>query len=132
MRNQSILCFCRQSNSQPYSSWLVGMLLLNENFHNVYIIWSAIVGDITPYDGISKSEKLRREQEALDHMCKLLGGGSRGMHIQSYILSFIPNGQDIFFLRISLFGCQHHFLFLKKLCENCSPGNQWIVDGLWK
>lgn len=44
-----------------------------------FLIFSiAIVGDITPSDGISKSEKSRREQEALDYMCKLLGGGSRG------------------------------------------------------
>jgi hypothetical protein len=41
-------------------------------------VWIAIVGDITPADGISKAEKSRREREALDHMCKLLGGGSRG------------------------------------------------------
>lgn len=42
------------------------------------LFWIAIVGDITPSDGISKEEKSRREREALDHMCKLLGGGSRG------------------------------------------------------
>ena len=41
-------------------------------------VWIAIVGDITPSDGISKAEKSQREREALDHMCKLLGGGSRG------------------------------------------------------
>ena len=38
----------------------------------------AIVGDITPSDGVPKEEKSRREKEALDHMCELLGGGSRG------------------------------------------------------
>ncbi|CAN6552367.1 unnamed protein product [Malus baccata var. baccata] len=42
----------------------------------VHDIAEAIVGDITPSDGIPKAEKSRREQEALDHMCKLLGGGS--------------------------------------------------------
>lgn len=42
------------------------------------ISWVAIVGDITPADGIPKAEKSRREQEAIDHMCKLLGGGSIG------------------------------------------------------
>ena len=39
----------------------------------------AIVGDITPSDGISKLEKSQREQEALEHMCKLLGGGPQGI-----------------------------------------------------
>lgn len=39
----------------------------------------AIVGDITPTDGVPKLEKSRREREALDYMCKLLGGGSRGI-----------------------------------------------------
>lgn len=38
----------------------------------------AIVGDITPSCGVSKEEKNRRESEALEHMCKLLGGGERG------------------------------------------------------
>lgn len=38
----------------------------------------AIVGDITPSDGVPKEEKSRREKEALDHMCEVLGGGSRG------------------------------------------------------
>lgn len=43
----------------------------------VHDIAEAIVGDITPSDGVSKEEKSRREREALDHMCKILGGGSR-------------------------------------------------------
>ncbi|XP_041018716.1 5'-deoxynucleotidase HDDC2 isoform X2 [Juglans microcarpa x Juglans regia] len=47
----------------------------------VHDIAEAIVGDITPSDGISKAEKSRREREALDHMCKLLGGGSRAQEI---------------------------------------------------
>lgn len=38
----------------------------------------AIVGDIAPTDGISKLEKSRREREALEHMCKLLGEGPHG------------------------------------------------------
>lgn len=46
----------------------------------IFIFWIAIVGDITPSDGVPKEEKSRREQEALDHMCKLLGGGPRGIH----------------------------------------------------
>ncbi|KAI6701096.1 hypothetical protein NL676_015420 [Syzygium grande] len=37
----------------------------------------AIVGDITPADGVPKEEKSRREQAALDEMCQVLGGGMR-------------------------------------------------------
>jgi len=40
---------------------------------------TAIVGDITPMDGVSKQEKSHLEQTALDHMCKVLGGGSAGI-----------------------------------------------------
>ena len=43
-----------------------------------HCFWAAIVGDITPSCGIPKEEKNRRESEALEHMCKLLGGGERG------------------------------------------------------
>ncbi|XP_050940577.1 uncharacterized protein LOC103493441 isoform X3 [Cucumis melo] len=57
----------------------------------VHDIAEAIVGDITPYDGISKSEKLRREQEALDHMCKLLGGGSRAQEISELWMDYENN-----------------------------------------
>jgi len=39
---------------------------------------TAIVGDITPSDGVPKEEKSRREQAALTEMCKILGGGMRG------------------------------------------------------
>ncbi|XP_039115551.1 5'-deoxynucleotidase HDDC2-like isoform X2 [Dioscorea cayenensis subsp. rotundata] len=47
----------------------------------VHDIAEAIVGDITPFDGVSKLEKSRMEKEALDHMCKLLGGESRAKKI---------------------------------------------------
>ncbi|VVB08833.1 unnamed protein product [Arabis nemorensis] len=47
----------------------------------VHDIAEAIVGDITPSCGVSKEEKNRRETEALEHMCKLLGGGERAKEI---------------------------------------------------
>ncbi|KAH0865753.1 hypothetical protein HID58_082964 [Brassica napus] len=47
----------------------------------VHDIAEAIVGDITPSCGVSKEEKNRRESEALEHMCKLLGGGERAEEI---------------------------------------------------
>ncbi|CAF1861107.1 hypothetical protein Bca4012_033061 [Brassica carinata] len=47
----------------------------------VHDIAEAIVGDITPSCGIPKEEKNRRESEALEHMCKLLGGGERAEEI---------------------------------------------------
>ncbi|KAJ3708738.1 hypothetical protein LUZ61_012443 [Rhynchospora tenuis] len=48
----------------------------------VHDIAEAIVGDITPSDGIPKSEKSRREKEALDEMCRILGGGLRADEIK--------------------------------------------------
>ncbi|KAI4368973.1 hypothetical protein MLD38_017470 [Melastoma candidum] len=48
----------------------------------VHDIAEAIVGDITPSDGVPKAEKSRREREALDHMCKVLGGGMRAEEIK--------------------------------------------------
>eukprot|EP00252_Welwitschia_mirabilis_P018230 TRINITY_DN40517_c0_g1_i1.p1 TRINITY_DN40517_c0_g1~~TRINITY_DN40517_c0_g1_i1.p1 ORF type:complete len:211 (-),score=56.76 TRINITY_DN40517_c0_g1_i1:117-749(-) len=47
----------------------------------VHDIAEAIVGDITPSDGISKEEKSRREKSALEDMCKILDGGLRGKEI---------------------------------------------------
>lgn len=48
----------------------------------VHDIAEAIVGDITPSDGVPKQEKSRREQAALDEMCKVLGGGLRAEEIK--------------------------------------------------
>ncbi|KAG5532592.1 hypothetical protein RHGRI_027026 [Rhododendron griersonianum] len=48
----------------------------------VHDIAEAIVGDITPSDGVPKEEKSRREQEALNEMCEVLGGGLRAEEIK--------------------------------------------------
>ncbi|CAI9785331.1 unnamed protein product [Fraxinus pennsylvanica] len=48
----------------------------------VHDIAEAIVGDITPSDGVPKEEKSRLEQAALNEMCKVLGGGMRAEEIQ--------------------------------------------------
>ncbi|RDX82333.1 HD domain-containing protein 2 [Mucuna pruriens] len=48
----------------------------------VHDIAEAIVGDITPSDGVPKAEKSRMEQEALNKMCELLGGGMRAEEIK--------------------------------------------------
>ncbi|KAL6194377.1 hypothetical protein ACLB2K_035461 [Fragaria x ananassa] len=57
----------------------------------VHDIAEAIVGDITPTDGVPKEEKSRREQEAIDHMCKLLGGGSIAKELGELWLEYEGN-----------------------------------------
>ncbi|EFJ29616.1 hypothetical protein SELMODRAFT_91657 [Selaginella moellendorffii] len=42
----------------------------------------AIVGDITPADGIPKDEKSRRERAAIDEMCDILENGRAGIEIR--------------------------------------------------
>ncbi|KAB1206489.1 HD domain-containing protein 2 [Morella rubra] len=48
----------------------------------VHDIAEAIVGDITPSDGVPKEEKSRREQAALNEICRVLGGGMRAEEIK--------------------------------------------------
>ncbi|XP_050225787.1 5'-deoxynucleotidase hdd1 [Mercurialis annua] len=48
----------------------------------VHDIAEAIVGDITPSDGVPKHEKSRMEQAALTEMCEVLGGGMRAEEIK--------------------------------------------------
>ncbi|KAG9450021.1 hypothetical protein H6P81_009986 [Aristolochia fimbriata] len=48
----------------------------------VHDIAEAIVGDITPSDGVPKEKKSRMEQAALNEMCEVLGGGLRAEEIQ--------------------------------------------------
>ncbi|KAF7808959.1 HD domain-containing protein 2 [Senna tora] len=48
----------------------------------VHDIAEAIVGDITPSDGVPKAEKSRMEQAALNEMCEVLGGGMRAEEIK--------------------------------------------------
>ncbi|AQK69007.1 uncharacterized protein LOC100281836 precursor [Zea mays] len=57
----------------------------------VHDIAEAIVGDITPSDNVPKEEKNRREKEALDHMCELLGGGSRAQEIRELWMEYEEN-----------------------------------------
>ncbi|CAA0837289.1 Metal-dependent phosphohydrolase [Striga hermonthica] len=57
----------------------------------VHDIAEAIVGDITPSDGIPKEEKSRREQEALKNMCELLGGGERAEEIRDLWMEYEDN-----------------------------------------
>ncbi|XP_058067823.1 uncharacterized protein LOC131217092 isoform X2 [Magnolia sinica] len=57
----------------------------------VHDIAEAIVGDITPSDGVPKEEKSRREREALEYMCKLLGGGSRAKEISELWMEYEEN-----------------------------------------
>ncbi|XP_077238224.1 metal-dependent phosphohydrolase [Tasmannia lanceolata] len=57
----------------------------------VHDIAEAIVGDITPSDGVPKEEKSRREQEALDHMCMLLGERSRAKEIYELWMEYEEN-----------------------------------------
>ncbi|KAI3775337.1 hypothetical protein L1987_49909 [Smallanthus sonchifolius] len=57
----------------------------------VHDIAEAIVGDITPSDGVPKVEKNRREKEAIDHMCKLLGGGPRAEEIHELWMEYEEN-----------------------------------------
>ncbi|TVT96727.1 hypothetical protein EJB05_24580, partial [Eragrostis curvula] len=57
----------------------------------VHDIAEAIVGDITPSDNVPKEEKSRREKEALDHMCELLGGGPRAQEIRELWMEYEEN-----------------------------------------
>lgn len=57
----------------------------------VHDIAEAIVGDITPSDGVPKEEKSRREREAIDHMSKLLGGGQRAEEIGQLWMEYEEN-----------------------------------------
>ncbi|KAH6818543.1 Metal-dependent phosphohydrolase [Perilla frutescens var. frutescens] len=57
----------------------------------VHDIAEAIVGDITPADGVPKEEKSRREQEALQKMCEVLGGGERAQEIRELWMEYEEN-----------------------------------------
>ncbi|KAL0698884.1 hypothetical protein Bca4012_055006 [Brassica carinata] len=57
----------------------------------VHDIAEAIVGDITPSDGVPKEEKSRREKAALKEMCKVLGGGLRAEEITELWLEYENN-----------------------------------------
>ncbi|KZV29345.1 hypothetical protein F511_18496 [Dorcoceras hygrometricum] len=57
----------------------------------VHDIAEAIVGDITPSDGVPKEVKSRLEQSALDEMCMVLGGGMRAEEIKELWLEYENN-----------------------------------------
>ncbi|XP_076885077.1 uncharacterized protein LOC143534487 [Bidens hawaiensis] len=60
----------------------------------VHDIAEAIVGDITPSDGVPKAEKSRLEKEAIDHMCKLLGEGPRADEIHELWMEYEENSTN--------------------------------------
>jgi len=70
----------------------------------VHDIAEAIVGDITPSDGVPKAEKSRKEREALEHMCKLLGAESRGCSLfycyVFFLFVWLFNGEAIDFVNL--------------------------------
>ncbi|GAB4838167.1 hypothetical protein Ancab_027696 [Ancistrocladus abbreviatus] len=57
----------------------------------IHDIAEAIVGDITPSDGVPRVEKSRREREAINYMCNLLGGGSRANEISDLWMEYEEN-----------------------------------------
>ncbi|WVZ09647.1 hypothetical protein V8G54_014177 [Vigna mungo] len=56
--------------------------LNRERCIKIALVHDIAEGDITPSDGVPKAEKSRREQEALNKMCELLGGGMRAEEIK--------------------------------------------------
>ncbi|KAG5532588.1 hypothetical protein RHGRI_027026 [Rhododendron griersonianum] len=64
---------------KTYSPFSLGLCIKMAIVHDIA---EAIVGDITPSDGVPKEEKSRREQEALNEMCEVLGGGLRAEEIK--------------------------------------------------
>ncbi|XP_076932890.1 uncharacterized protein LOC143598593 [Bidens hawaiensis] len=60
----------------------------------VHDIAEAIVGDITPSDGVPKAEKSRLEKEAIEHMCKLLGGGPRADEMHELWMEYEENSTN--------------------------------------
>ncbi|CAL5419070.1 unnamed protein product [Camellia sinensis] len=57
----------------------------------VHDIAEAIVGDITPSDGVPKAVKSRLEQAALNEMCEVLGGGLRAEEIKELWVEYENN-----------------------------------------
>lgn len=98
--NDKILCYCnkhvllegnQRSSIFHCTAFICWQLVLSYSVKVSYAFlvfgfgvwdeyWSsiAIVGDITPSDGVPKEEKSRREQAVLNEMCEVLGGGMRG------------------------------------------------------
>ncbi|CAN6550341.1 unnamed protein product [Malus baccata var. baccata] len=65
----------------------------------------AIVGDITPSDGVPKAVKSRMEQAALDEMCLVLGGGIKYLEMILQALEYeMENGNVLDELFTSIAG----------------------------
>ncbi|RWR93945.1 HD domain-containing protein 2-like protein isoform X1 [Cinnamomum micranthum f. kanehirae] len=69
-------------------------LLSVSEISKTYIFVDAIVGDITPSDGVPKEEKSRREREALNEMCEVLGGGMRAEEIKELWAEYENNSSN--------------------------------------
>jgi hypothetical protein len=73
---------------------------------------AAIVGDLTPDDGISKEEKNRRETAAIEHMCLLLGDTAQGSMLS--LSSNIDRIKAIFNTWMQNQACRTELLAMKK------------------
>ncbi|XP_059476891.1 5'-deoxynucleotidase HDDC2 [Neocloeon triangulifer] len=54
----------------------------------VHDMGESIIGDITPYCGVPRDEKLRREREAIDKLAALAGEGGAGGRIKALFAEY--------------------------------------------
>ncbi|CAN1811571.1 5'-deoxynucleotidase hdd1 [Linum perenne] len=94
----------------------------------VHDIAEAIVGDITPSDGVPKEEKSRKEAEALDHMCKLLGGGSRAKEIEQLWKEYEDNSSPEAKLVKDFDKVLHFIMFVYMIYVNGDSRSERLTD----